>query len=535
MANKHVYLFAEGKKEWRDLLGGKGANLAEMTNIGLPVPQGFIITTETCNDYYANGQQAPAGLWDEVKTALQKVEAQTGKGFGDAKNPLLVSVRSGAKFSMPGMMDTVLNLGLNDDTLQGIIALTGNARFVYDSYRRFIMMFSDIVLSGDYAKLKKHEFEIIFDHLKAELGAKQDTDVDAEGLKKLVVQYKKFFKDITGFDFPSDPYDQLHRAVLAVFKSWMNERAIIYRRREKIADNLGTAVSIQTMVFGNMGDDSGTGVAFTRNAATGANEIFGEYLMNAQGEDVVAGVRTPQPVSHLAEQNPAIYKQFMTIAKTLENHYKDMQDIEFTIEKGVLYILQCRSGKRTGVAAVKIAVDQVNEGLITEQQAVSRVPAEALEQLLHPRLINPMKAVPIANGLNAGPGGAVGHIALDSETAIKMASEGKSVILVRKETNPDDLGGMLASKGVLTQLGGRTSHAALIARQYGIPTVCGCNAVHINEKNRTVEMNGNVLTEGDIISIDGTLGEVYDVALGTEPARVTGDFGTFMSYADKFP
>ena len=534
MANKHVYLFAEGKKEWRDLLGGKGANLAEMTNIGLPVPQGFIITTETCNDYYANGQQAPAGLWDEVKTALQKVEAQTGKGFGDAKNPLLVSVRSGAKFSMPGMMDTVLNLGLNDDTLQGIIALTGNARFVYDSYRRFIMMFSDIVLSGDYAKLKKHEFEIIFDHLKAELGAKQDTDVDAEGLKKLVVQYKKFFKDITGFDFPSDPYDQLHRAVLAVFKSWMNERAIIYRRREKIADNLGTAVSIQTMVFGNMGDDSGTGVAFTRNAATGANEIFGEYLMNAQGEDVVAGVRTPQPVSHLAEQNPAIYKQFMTIAKTLENHYKDMQDIEFTIEKGVLYILQCRSGKRTGVAAVKIAVDQVNEGLITEQQAVSRVPAEALEQLLHPRLINPMKAVPIANGLNAGPGGAVGHIALDSETAIKMASEGKSVILVRKETNPDDLGGMLASKGVLTQLGGRTSHAALIARQYGIPTVCGCNAVHINEKNRTVEMNGNVLTEGDIISIDGTLGEVYDVALGTEPARVTGDFGTFMSYADKF-
>jgi pyruvate,orthophosphate dikinase len=534
VANKHVYLFAEGNKEWRDLLGGKGANLAEMTNIGLPVPFGFTITTETCNEYYANGKQVPAGLWDEVAAAMAKVEAQAGKGFGDPKNPLLVSVRSGAKFSMPGMMDTVLNLGLNDQTLEGIIALTGNDRFVYDSYRRFLMMFSDIVESGDYPKLKKHEFEHIFDHLKHELGASQDTDVDAAGLKKLCGQYKAYYKSVTGKDFPQDPNEQLHRAVLAVFKSWMNERAIIYRRREKIADDLGTAVNVQMMVFGNMGNDSGTGVAFTRDAATGDNHIYGEYLMNAQGEDVVAGVRTPQPVSQLAAENPAIYEQFMQIAKTLENHYKDMQDIEFTIEKGKLFILQCRSGKRTGVAAIKIAVDQVNEGLITKEQAISRVAPEQLEQLLHPRLINREKVAPIAKGLNAGPGGAVGVIALDSDTAIKFAAAGKTVILVRKETNPDDLGGMLASKGVLTQLGGRTSHAALVARQYGIPTICGCGAIKIDDKARTVSANGVTLNEGDVISIDGTLGEVYNAALSTEPARVTGDFGTFMAWADEF-
>ena len=534
MANKHVYLFAEGNREWRDLLGGKGANLAEMTNIGLPVPPGFTITTEVCNLYYQNNRQLPAGFWDDVAVALQKVEEQTGKKFGDPKNPLLVSVRSGAKFSMPGMMDTVLNLGLNDDTLKGLVALTGNERFVYDSYRRFIMMFSDIVLSSDYAKLKKHEFEVIFDALKEKLGAAQDTDVDAAGLATLVKEYKIYFKQVAGFDFPTDPLEQLKLAVEAVFKSWMNERAIIYRRREKIADDLGTAVNVQTMVFGNMGNDSGTGVAFTRNAATGDNNIFGEYLMNAQGEDVVAGVRTPQPVSQLEAENPVIYKQFIDIANKLEQHYKDMQDIEFTIEKGRLFILQCRSGKRTGVAAVKIAVDQVNEGLITKKQAVSRVPAEALEQLLHPRLINPEKVTPVARGLNAGPGGAVGHIALDSETAIAMDAAGKPVILVRKETNPDDLGGMLAAKGVLTQLGGRTSHAALVARQYGIPTICGCGVLKIDDKARTATMNGKVFAEGDIISIDGTLGEVYDRALKTEPARVTGDFGTFMSYADEF-
>ncbi len=509
MASKHVYLFAEGNKDWRDLLGGKGANLAEMSNIGLPVPFGFTITTETCNEYYKNSQQMPAGLWDEVAVALKKVEEQAGKSFGDAKNPLLVSVRSGAKFSMPGMMDTVLNLGLNEETIKGLIANTGNERFAYDSYRRFIMMFSDIVLSGDYPRLKKHEFEIIFDHLKHELGAAQDTDVDAAGLKKLAEQYKVYFKEVTGYEFPTDPLEQLKLAVVAVFKSWNNDRAILYRNREKISHDIGTAVNVQMMVFGNMGDDSGTGVAFTRDAATGANHIYGEYLMNAQGEDVVAGVRTPQPVSHLAEQNPPLYEQFMTIAKTLENHYKDMQDIEFTIEKGKLFILQCRSGKRTGVAAVKIAVDQVNEGLITKEQAISRVAAEQLEQLLHPRLINPENITPIAKGLNAGPGGAVGHIALDSETAIAMAAQGKPVILVRKETNPDDLGGMLAAKGVLTQLGGRTSHAALVARQYGIPTICGCGALRIDDKARTANLNGTIFSEGDIISIDGTLGEIY--------------------------
>ena len=534
MANKQVYLFAEGNKDWRDLLGGKGANLAEMTNIGLPVPPGFTITTEVCNAYYQNGRQAPAGLWDEAAVAMKKVEEQTGKKFGDPRNPLLVSVRSGAKFSMPGMMDTVLNLGLNDETLKGIIALTGNERFVYDSYRRFLMMFSDIVESSEYPKLKKDEFEHIFDAMKKELGATQDTDVDAEGLKKLCAQYKVYYKSVTGNEFPQDPIDQMQRAVLAVFKSWMNERAIIYRRRERIADDLGTAVNIQTMVFGNMGNDSGTGVAFTRNAATGDNHIFGEYLMNAQGEDVVAGVRTPQPVSQLEAENPTIYKQFIDIAHKLEQHYKDMQDIEFTIEKGRLFILQCRSGKRTGVAAVKIAVDQVREGLIDKKQAVSRVPAEALEQLLNPRLINPEKITAIAKGMSAGPGGAVGHIALDSEAAIAMAATGKAVILVRKLTNPDDLGGMLASKGVLTKEGGKTSHAALVARQYGIPTICGCGAVQIDDTARTVSMNGKTFAEGDIISIDGTLGEVYDRALNTEPARVTGDFGEFMEFVDSF-
>jgi len=528
-----VYLFAEGQKEWRDLLGGKGANLAEMTNIGLPVPPGFTITTDVCKEYYALGRTLPDALWVEVKQALKQVEEQTGKRFGDPTNPLLVSVRSGAKFSMPGMMDTVLNLGLNEDTLQGMIVLTGNARFAYDAYRRFLMMFSDIVLSGDYPKLKKHEFEHIFDHLKAELGATQDTDVDAEGLKTLCAIYKKYFKDIAGFDFPTDPLQQLKLAVEAVFKSWMNERAIIYRRREKISDDLGTAVNVQTMVFGNMGSDSGTGVAFTRDAATGDNHIYGEYLMNAQGEDVVAGVRTPQPVSQLEAENPTIYKQFTDIAKRLEGHYRDMQDIEFTIERGTLYILQCRSGKRTGAAAVKIAVDQVAEGLITKEEAVGRIAPEQLEQLLHPRLINRDKIAPVAKGLNAGPGGAVGHIALDSETAIRMAAAGKTVILVRKETNPDDLGGMLASKGVLTQLGGRTSHAALVARQYGIPTVCGCGALKIDDAARTARMNGVTLNEGDIISIDGTLGEVYDRALSTEPARVTGDFATFMGWVDE--
>lgn len=532
-SSKRVYLFREGNAKMRDLLGGKGANLAEMTNIGLPVPPGFTITTETCNEYLELGK-FPEGLWEEVMAALADVEKDMGKKLGDPANPLLVSVRSGAKFSMPGMMDTVLNLGLNDNTLQGLIAATSNERFGYDAYRRFLMMFSDIVLSDEYPKLKKHYFENIFDALKEKKGAKVDTDVDAEGLKELVAQYKTYFREVTGRDFPSDPLEQLRLAIIAVFKSWNNERAITYRNKEKIPHDLGTAVNVQVMVFGNMGDDSGTGVAFTRNPATGEKKLFGEFLKNAQGEDVVAGVRTPEPIDELAKEFPAIYEQFVEIAERLEKHYQEMQDIEFTIEKGRLFILQCRAGKRTGVAAVKIAVDMVNEGLITKEQALTRVAPEALEQLLHPRIKSTGAAKPIAKGLNAGPGGASGKVAFDSKTAIAMAEKGESVILVRKETNPDDLGGMLASKGVLTQLGGRTSHAALVARQYGIPTVCGCGAINIDEEKRQFSVDGIVVKEGDIITIDGTQGLVYNVQLETEPASMTGDFGAFMSWADEY-
>lgn len=529
---KRVYLFREGNATMRDLLGGKGANLAEMTNIGLPVPPGFTITTEACNEYTKLGK-LPDGLWEEVLAALTDIEKDMGKKLGDSSNPLLVSVRSGAKFSMPGMMDTVLNLGLNDDTLKGIIAATGNERFAYDAYRRFLMMFSDIVLSGDYPKLAKHNFEHIFDDLKAKKGAKIDTEVDAEGLKELTAQYKAYFKEITGNDFPTDPMEQLKLAIIAVFKSWNNERAMIYRNRERISHDLGTAVNIQTMVFGNMGDDCGTGVAFTRNPATGENKLFGEFLKNAQGEDVVAGVRTPEPIDQLENEFPDIYGQFAEIAQKLEDHYREMQDIEFTIEKGRLFILQCRSGKRTGVAAVKIAVDMVSEGRINKEEALTRVAPDALEQLLNPRIKDVGGLKPIAKGLNAGPGGAWGHAAFDSKAAIKMAEAGKNVILVRKETNPDDLGGMLSSAGVLTQLGGRTSHAALIARQYGIPTVCGCGDIKIDEQARQFTVNGIVVKEDDIITINGTTGEVFNTKLETEPAAVTGDFSTFMTWADE--
>ncbi|MBQ9358070.1 MAG: pyruvate, phosphate dikinase, partial [Abditibacteriota bacterium] len=534
MSKKRVYLFREGNATMRDLLGGKGANLAEMTNIGLPVPPGFTITTETCNDYTKEGK-LPDGLWEEVMAALKDVEGAMGKKLGDPANPLLVSVRSGAKFSMPGMMDTVLNLGLNDDTLKGVISNGGTERFAYDSYRRFIMMFSDIIFSPDYPKLAKSNFEDIFDTIKEKVGAKYDTEVDAEGLKELVVLYKKYFKDCTGMDFPTDVFEQLRYAIEAVFRSWNNERAIIYRNREKISHDLGTAVNVQTMVFGNMGDDCGTGVAFTRNAATGENKLFGEFLRNAQGEDVVAGVRTPSEISQLKDEFPAIFEEFVKHATTLEDHYRDMQDIEFTIQKGKLFILQCRNGKRTGVAAVKIAIDMVNEGRISKEEALLRVEPVALEQLLHPRINIPKSAKPIATGLNAGPGGACGVIALNSEKAAEYNAAGKNVILVRKETNPDDLSGMLASKGVLTSLGGRTSHAALIARQYGIPTVCGCSAVKINDEAGTVTIGDLVLKEGvDVISIDGTKGDVYIGKYETVPVSMTGDFGTFMGWADEY-
>ena len=534
-AQKGVWLFREGNKELKDLLGGKGANLAEMTNIGLPVPPGFTVTTETCNEYYANGRKFPEKLMDEVAAALADVEKQMGKKFGDATNPLLFSVRSGAKFSMPGMMDTVLNLGLNEETLQGLVAATGDERFAYDSYRRFLMMFSDITMSHDNPGLKKEGFEHILTEHKAKLGKTEDTELSGADWKELCSIYKKFFLDQTGREFPSDPMEQLRVAIEAVFRSWNNERAIVYRVKEKIDHNLGTAVNIQAMVFGNMGDDCGTGVAFTRNAATGDSHIYGEYLMNAQGEDVVAGVRTPMEIAQLKEQNPAIYEEFIQIANRLEGHYRDMQDIEFTIETGKLFILQCRSGKRTGTAALKIAVDMEREGVISKNEAVLRVPPEALEQALHPRLIGIAKAKRIAKGLNAGPGGAVGVAIFSAERAAELGKGGKgdAVILVSQETTPDDIKGMLAAQGVLTARGGRTSHAALVARQFGIPTVCGCAELKLDGHHATSFTAGGVtINEGDWITIDGTEGIVYEGKLEVEASALTEDFTTLMGWAD---
>ncbi|MCX6358975.1 MAG: pyruvate, phosphate dikinase [Armatimonadetes bacterium] len=530
--NKRVWLFQEGNATLRDLLGGKGANLAEMTNIGLPVPPGFTITTEVCTEYYENGKQLPDGLMGEIKTALADVEANIGKTFGDNANPLLVSVRSGAKFSMPGMMDTILNLGLNDETIKAVIALTGNDRFAYDAYRRLIMMYSDVVMD-----VPKHEYEHIFYAMKAKLGVTQDTEVGAADLKELCEQFKAHTLERAGKPFPQDVVAQLQLAVEAVFRSWNNDRAILYRKKEKISDSIGTAVNVQSMVFGNTGNDSGTGVAFTRNPATGEKKLYGEYLMNAQGEDVVAGVRTPMDIQSLAEQNPAIYNQFAEIATTLENHYRDVQDIEFTIEHGRLYILQCRSGKRTGTAAVKIAVDMVGEGLITKEEAIAaRVTPELLEQTMHPHFVSKPKDRIIAKGMNAGPGAATGKVVLDSETAVAQNKKDPStpLILVREETNPDDLGGMLASKAVLTSRGGRTSHAALVARQFGIPTICGCNDIKIDHAARTVTAGAVVLNEGDWISIDGTEGIVYSGQLATEAPKEAGEVGELMKWADAF-
>jgi pyruvate,orthophosphate dikinase len=536
--NKPVWLFREGKKELRDLLGGKGANLAEMTNIGLPVPPGFTVTTEVCTEYYANGKQLPAGLMDEVKTAVAAVEAEIGKKFGDNQNPLLFSVRSGAKFSLPGMMDTVLNLGLNDEAIAGLIAVSGDARFAYDSYRRFIMMFSDITLKADYPGLNKEGFERILTDHKAALGKELDTELTGDDWKALVDTYKVFFKEQTGRDFPTDPYEQLETSITAVFRSWNNERAIIYRNKEKIPHSIGTAVNVQSMVFGNMGDDSGSGVMFTRNAATGENVIYGEYLQNAQGEDVVAGVRTPKEIAELERDNKAIYDELIANAKRLEDHYRDMQDIEFTIEKNKLFILQCRSGKRTGTAAIRIAVEMVNEGFIDKAKAVSMVAPGGLEQALHPALKDTKSARVIAKGLNAGPGGAVGMAVFSSDKAAELGKggQGQAVILCSQETTPDDLKGMLAAQGVLTSRGGRTSHAALVARQFGIPTICGCSDMKMDGHHATAftTPDGTVIKEGDWITIDGSDGTVYEGALEVEPAGQSGDFGTLMGWADEF-
>jgi pyruvate,orthophosphate dikinase len=529
---KRVWLFREGNAGLRDLLGGKGANLAEMTNIGLPVPPGFTITTEVCNDYYADGRQLSAGLMDEVRTALADVEQAIGKRLGDHSDPLLVSVRSGAKLSMPGMMDTVLNLGLNDQTIEGLIAATNDPRFAYDAYRRFIMMFSNVVLD-----VPKDGYEAIFDELKERLGVEQDTDVAAEDLKGLCEQFKAFTRERTGRDFPQDVMAQLEEAIVAVFRSWNNERAILYRQLENIPDALGTAVNVQSMVFGNKGDTSGTGVAFTRDPATGERALYGEYLMNAQGEDVVAGVRTPMDIAELQKQNPAIFTQFADIAERLEQHYRDAQDIEFTIENGRLFMLQCRTGKRTRAAAVRMAVDMVNEGLITREEAIrDRVTPAQLEQTMHPRFAEKPADRIFAEGMNAGPGAASGRIVFESEKAVAMqaADPGVALILVRDETNPDDLAGMLASKGVLTSRGGRTSHAALVARQFGIPTVCGCAELKIDWNKRSVSARGLTLAEGDWISIDGSEGVVYTGELPTEAVTESAEVAALMRWADDY-
>ncbi|MBS1721488.1 MAG: pyruvate, phosphate dikinase [Armatimonadetes bacterium] len=533
MGQKRVYLFPEGNATMRDLLGGKGANLAEMSNIGLPVPPGFTITTEVCNDYYAQGQKMPAGLMDEVRAAVQTLEKDLGKGFGDAADPLLVSVRSGARFSMPGMMDTILNLGLNDKTLAGLIKKSGSERFAYDANRRFIMMFSDVVLDVPKAK-----FEKILEAKKADKGVKLDTELSANDLKDLCGEFLGLVLKETGSGFPSDPWQQLELAVEAVFRSWQNDRAIVYRRTEKIPDNIGTAVNVQAMVFGNLGEDCGTGVAFTRDPSTGERLLYGEYLMNAQGEDVVAGIRTPVPISRLREQNEAVYNEFVAVCDRLEDHYKDMMDLEFTIERGRLFMLQCRVGKRTGPASVRIATEMVKEGLIAKEVAVQRVTASHLDQLLHPRIddvyVSDRGIQPIAKGLAASPGAAVGKAVFDADTAERLGHAGKRVILVRDETNPDDVHGMLAAQGILTARGGKTSHAAVVARGFGIPCVSGCEEIEVDEHDRCFHANGVTIREGDFITVDGSTGEVFNVELALIPPEVTGDFGQLMGWCDEF-
>ncbi len=534
MSNKRVYLFREGNATMRDLLGGKGANLAEMTNIGLPVPPGFTITTEVCNEYYQAGRTLPPDLMDEVKAAVADVEKQMSRSFGGSERPLLMSVRSGAKFSMPGMMDTVLNLGLNETTLQALIAETNNPRFVYDSYRRFIMMFSDVAFG-----LSKHTFdEEIFSTYKQSVGAKNDLDLNAEHLEEVCKLFLEHVKSHTGRDFPTDPYEQLMLSIEAVFRSWNNDRAIFYRRTEKIPDEIGTAVNIQSMVYGNAGDDCGTGVAFTRDPSVGTHEVFGEYLMNAQGEDVVAGVRTPVPISELGRQNPEVFRQFMEMSTRLENHYRDMQDLEFTIEHDKLFMLQCRSGKRTGPAAVKIAVDMVHQGVITKEEALLRITGSHLDQLLHPR-IDPASlagATLLATGLAASPGAAVGKVVFDANTAAAKGTHGgenQKVILVRDETNPDDVHGMMAAQGVLTARGGKTSHAAVVARGFGIPCVAGAETLAVDTTGKTIKVGEHVVKEWGVITMDGSTGNVYLGELPLIEAEVSGSFGELMSWADE--
>ncbi|MCY6959690.1 pyruvate, phosphate dikinase [Clostridium brassicae] len=530
MEKKYVYLFSEGNASMRNLLGGKGANLAEMTNIGIPVPQGFTITTEACTKYYEDGEIIVDEIIQQINNALKNTEEITGKKFGDKQNPLLVSVRSGARVSMPGMMDTILNLGLNDESVKGVAELTQNERFAYDSYRRFIQMFSDVAMGLD-----KRKFENILDEIKDEKNYEYDTDLTTDDLKEVVERYKEIYVKEMGSSFPQDPKEQLMESVKAVFRSWNNPRAIVYRRLNDISSSWGTAVNVQSMVFGNMGNTSGTGVAFTRNPANGKNEIFGEYLINAQGEDVVAGIRTPQPISKLKEELPKCFDEFMSIAKKLEAHYRDMQDMEFTIEQGKLYFLQTRNGKRTAPAALKIAVDLVEEGVLTKKEALLKVEPKQLDSLLHPAFDENelKKANPIAKGLPASPGAACGRIYFTAQEAKSHHEKGEKVILVRLETSPEDIEGMVAAEGILTVRGGMTSHAAVVARGMGTCCVAGCGEIKVNEEERKFTVNGNAYQEGDYISLDGSTGNVYGFAIKTVAPEITGYFGIFMKWADE--
>ena len=529
MAKKYVYLFKEGNANMRELLGGKGANLAEMTNLGMPVPQGFTVTTEACTRYYTDGKVIGDDIVEQIYAALAETEKVAGKKFGDEKDPFLVSVRSGARASMPGMMDTILNLGLTDVSVVGLANLTNNPHFAYDAYRRFIAMFSDVVM-----EIPKNEFEAVLDEFKEKKGVKYDRDLSADDLKEVVVRFKEIYKKHMGVDFPQDPKVQLMEAVKAVFRSWDNPRAIYYRRMNDIPGDWGTAVNVQSMVFGNMGETSGTGVAFTRNPSTGEKKLYGEYLLNAQGEDVVAGIRTPEPISHLQEQMPEVYQQFVDIATKLEAHYRDMQDMEYTIERGKLYMLQTRNGKRTAAAALKIAVDLVDEGVLSEEEAVLKVEPKQLDTLLHPNFdAEAVKKAPvIAKGLPASPGAATGGIYFTADDAAAHGKNKEKVILVRRETTPEDIEGMDFSQGILTVFGGMTSHAAVVARGMGRAAVVGCGALKIDEEAKTLTVGDKVYHEGDFISLDGSTGNVYDGQIATVEASISGEFARFMGWAD---
>ena len=532
MSKKYVYLFTEGNKDMREVLGGKGANLAEMTNAGMPVPQGFTISTEACTQYYNDGRQINDEIMNQIYEYIGKMEEVVGKKFGSVENPLLVSVRSGSRASMPGMMDTILNLGLNDEVVEGLAKLTGNPRFAYDSYRRFVQMFSDVVM-----EMSKTYFDSIIEEMKEAKGVKLDVELDADDLKELVVKFKSLYKEKMGSDFPADPKVQLIEAVKAVFRSWDNPRANVYRRMNEIPYDWGTAVNVQAMVFGNSGDNSGTGVAFTRDPSTGENKLMGEYLINAQGEDVVAGIRTPSPIAQLEEQMPEVYAQFVEISQKLEKHYRDMQDMEFTIENGKLYMLQTRNGKRTAQAALKIAVDLVDEGMITEEEAVLRVEPQQLDSLLHPQFdAAALKAAAvIGKGLPASPGAACGQVVFTAEVAKEVVENGTmpKVILVRLETSPEDIEGMVAAQGILTVRGGMTSHAAVVARGMGTCCVSGCGEISVDYDNKCFTLAGKTYKEGDWISLDGSTGNIYGEAVPTVEATISGDFGRFMAWADE--